>query len=67
MLAQRGGGLEGSLKDDSQKRKTVVKIEFTPLSHCNILPFFKGFKKIRQCALEELMSDSLNSNWSLTQ
>ena len=25
----------------------VVKIEFTPLPHCNILPFFKGFFKKR--------------------
>ena len=33
-----------SFKDDGQKSKMVVKIEFTPLPPCNILPFFKGFK-----------------------
>ena len=31
-----------SLNNDGQKRKMVVKIEFTPLSHCNIL---QGYKK----------------------
>ena len=27
------------LKDDGKKRKIVVNIEFTPLPHCNMLPF----------------------------
>ena len=31
------------LLEDGRKRKKVTKIEFTPLSDCNILPFFKGF------------------------
>ena len=30
---------------DGQKHKMVIKIEFTPLSDCNILSFFKGLKK----------------------
>ena len=30
-------------QEDGQKRKMVIKIEFTPLSDCNIFPFFKGF------------------------
>ena len=34
-----------SLQEDGRKRKTVTKIELTPLSDCNISPFFKGFKK----------------------
>ena len=28
-----------SLKDDGQKHKMLVKIEFTPLTHCNIFNF----------------------------
>ena len=32
------------LKDDGKKRKIVVNIEFTPLPHCNMLPFQKVFK-----------------------
>ena len=37
-----------SLREIGQKRKMVVKIEFTPLSHSpdrKIFPFKKGFKK----------------------
>ena len=30
-------------QEDGQKRKLVSKIEFTPLSDCKILSFFKGF------------------------
>ena len=33
-----------SFQEDSQKRKMVIKSEFTPLSDCKIVPFFKGFK-----------------------
>ena len=32
-----------SFKDDGMM---VIKIEFTPLPDCNILPFFKGFSRI---------------------
>ena len=32
-----------SFREDSQKRKVVIKIEFTPLSDCRIVPFLKGF------------------------
>ena len=35
-----------SFKVDGQKRKLVVKIEFTPLPDCNILSFLKSLKKI---------------------
>ena len=35
-----------SFQEVSQKRKIVIKIEFTPLADCNILPFLKwDFKK----------------------
>ena len=27
-------------QEDGQKRKMVIKIEFTPLSDCNIFPFY---------------------------
>ena len=30
-------------QENGQKCKIVIKIEFTPLSDCNILPFFKSF------------------------
>ena len=30
-------------KDDGQKRKMVVKFEFTPHPHCKMFPFYKGF------------------------
>ena len=37
-----------SLQEFGQKRKMVIKIEFTPLSHspdCKMFPFKKGFKR----------------------
>ena len=33
-----------SFQKDGQKRKVVIKIEFTHLPDCNILPLFKGFQ-----------------------
>ena len=38
-------------QEDGQKRKLVIKIEFTPRSHspdCNIFPFKKGFKNCKR-------------------
>ena len=33
-----------SFQEDFQKRKMVIKVEFTPLSDCKILPFLKSLK-----------------------
>ena len=32
-----------SFQEVGKKRKMVIKIEFTPLPHRKILPFYKGF------------------------
>ena len=37
--------MKKSLQEGGQKRGMLIKIEFTPLLDCNILPFLNGFNK----------------------